>query len=137
MGLFDSIANQAASVLSGQGNTSSANLFDTITALLANPEIGGISGLVATFQKNGLGDIIASWVGDGANLPISGNQLLSVLGNTQMQGIAQKLGLSVDEASDAVAGALPQIVDKLSPNGQMPDSDMLAQGLALLGRLGR
>ncbi|ANJ66572.1 hypothetical protein A9404_03520 [Halothiobacillus diazotrophicus] len=137
MGLFDSIANQAANALSGQGNAGTTTMFDTITALLANPEIGGISGLVDAFQQHGLGNIIASWVGDGENLPISGCQLLSVLGNAQMQRVARKLGLSVDEASDAVAGALPQVVDKLSPNGQMPDSDMLAQGLALLGRLGR
>jgi uncharacterized protein YidB (DUF937 family) len=92
--------------------------------------------LIATFQKQGLGDIITSWIGNGENLPISGEQVLAVFGSGQIQDIAQKLGLSLSDASGAVAGMLPQVVDKLSPGGRLPDGDMLAQGISMLGRLG-
>lgn len=137
MGHFDAIINQAAAALSGQSATSSNGLIEIITTFLANPEIGGISGLVNAFQKQGLGNIVASWVGDGENLPISSTQLLAVFGNDTMQRFAQQIGLPFDEASNTMTTALPQIVNKLSPNGQMPDSDMLSQGLSLLGHLSR
>ena len=136
MGLFDSIVNQATSALSGQSSGSSDGLIKAVTGLLGNTQNGGLQGLIGAFQKQGLGDIIASWIGNGENLPISGEQVLAVFGSGQIQDIAQKLGLSLGDASGAVAGLLPQVVDKLSPGGQLPDSDMLAQGISMLSRLG-
>lgn len=136
MGLFDSIVNQATSAVSGQSSGSSAGPIEAVTGLLGNAQNGGLQGLIATFQKQGLGDIITSWIGNGENLPISGEQVLAVFGSGQIQDIAQKLGLSLGDASGAVAGMLPQVVDKLSPGGQLPDGDMLAQGVSMLGRLG-
>lgn len=136
MGLFDSIVNQAASSLSGQSAGSATGLLEAVTGLLGNTTNGGLQGLIATFQQQGLGDIIASWIGNGDNLPISGEQVLAVFGSGQIQEVAEKLGLSLNDASGAVAGMLPQVVDKLSPGGQLPDGDMLSQGLSMLSRLG-
>lgn len=84
MGLFDSIAGQvtqqAASALSGNSSADDNQIMTMLTGLLNNPQIGGIGGLVSAFQKNGLGDVVASWISNNTNLPISAEQIQSVLG---------------------------------------------------------
>ena len=69
-------------------------------------------------------------------MPISAQQLQSVMGNAQVAAIAQKLGLSPADASNALAALLPQVVNHLSPNGQLPTNDMLKQGLSMLQSMG-
>ncbi len=101
---------------------------DLIGGLLGSQQIGGLAGLVTAFEKNGLGGVVASWVGTGQNLPISAEQLQAVLGNEQVQAIAQKLGLSTQDASRSLAELLPQAVDKLTPTGTLPE-DTAAGGL--------
>lgn len=97
---------------------------------------GGISGLVEKFQQGGLGDIVSSWVGTGANLPISAEQIQSVLGNEQIAGLAAKLGLDSSQLSQQVAEHLPGLIDRLTPNGEVPQgNDLLSQGASLLGGL--
>ena len=63
---------------------------------------GGIDGLVKTFNENGLGEVMSSWIGKGENLPISPEQIQQVLGSGQVQQIAEKLGVSPDEASSGL-----------------------------------
>jgi len=125
MGLLDSITGS----LSNPENGQPSGLMDAIDGLLNNQQIGGLSGLVTAFEKSGLGGVVASWVGTGQNLPISVEQLQSVLGNEQVQAIAQKLGLSTQDASRSLAEMLPQVVDKLTPTGTLPE-DAAAGGLA-------
>ncbi|MFC3626374.1 YidB family protein [Vogesella amnigena] len=97
---------------------------------------GGISGLVEKFQQGGLGDIVSSWVGTGANLPISAEQIQAVLGNEQIAGLAAKLGLDSSQLSQQVAEHLPGLIDRLTPNGEVPQgNDLLSQGASLLGGL--
>lgn len=131
MGLFDSIAGQAAGALSSVTENRKPDMMGAITDLIS-PEKGGLQALITQFREMGFGDIIASWIGTGQNLPISGEQLQSVLGDAQVQAIAQKLGLSSADASSGLANLLPQVVDKLTPNGQLPEGNLAAQGLALL-----
>ena len=92
---------------------------------------GGISGLVSAFQEKGLGEVAASWVGTGANLPISAGQIASVLGDGPLANIAQQLGMSPGEAGGQLASLLPQVVDKLTPGGSI-DEGALGQGMDLL-----
>jgi len=92
---------------------------------------GGISGLVEKFQQGGLGDIVSSWVGTGANLPISAEQIQAVLGNEQIAGLAAKLGLDSSQLSQQLAEHLPTLVDSLTPGGELPADNLLAQGLDL------
>ncbi|MBI5085002.1 MAG: DUF937 domain-containing protein [Acidobacteria bacterium] len=92
---------------------------------------GGISGLVSAFQEKGLGEVAASWVGTGANLPISAGQIASVLGDGPLANIAQQLGMSQGEAGGQLASLLPQVVDKLTPGGSI-DEGALGQGMDLL-----
>ena len=139
MGIFDSItgqvAKQAASALSGQSGAMGAdgnNMIQMLTGLLSNPELGGISGMVSAFQKNGLGDVVASWISNNTNLPISAEQIQSVLGQVPLQDLASKMGLSTDAVASTLAEQLPGMVDQLTPNGELPSDDLMAQGLGML-----
>ena len=116
MGLLDEITQLAGSGASGEH----ANVAGAVIEMLQSGQGGGLSGLVETFQSKGLGDIVSSWVGTGQNMPVSAQQLQSVLGNEYVQQIAAKAGISPDNAGSALAGLLPLIVDKLTPNGQLP-----------------
>src|SRR5688572_8348212 len=100
MGLFDSIVGQANGALANTGATGHNGLLEAVVELLKNPASGGIEGLVNSFKEKGLGDAVASWIGTGQNLPVSGEQIQAVLGSEQVQAIAHKLGLSSAEASN-------------------------------------
>ncbi|MBS0353649.1 MAG: DUF937 domain-containing protein [Proteobacteria bacterium] len=132
MGLFDQVVG---AVMSGQTADGAANpLLAGIMQLVNDPQIGGLAGLVQAFQNGGLGEIAKSWVSTGQNLPISAEQIQSVLGSSGLlQNLASQFGLNSEQVSGQLAELLPQVVDKLTPNGTIPESnDLVAQGLDLL-----
>lgn len=135
MGLFDSIAGQVAGALSGQGGAQGSGLLQLLMGLINNPQTGGLQGLVAAFQDKGLGDLVSSWIGTGQNLPISPEQLQSVLGSGQIGQIAQQLGLSSQEVSGQLSALLPQVIDGITPNGQVPEGDAMQNALGMLSGL--
>lgn len=137
MGLFDSILGQVGSAISSSSGSENGGLMDAVAGLINNPETGGLNGLIDSFKEKGMEDSIASWIGTGQNLPISAEQIQAVLGSEQVQAIAQKLGISTGDASSGLAGLLPQLIDKLTPDGQVPDGGMLEQGLAMLRGFGK
>lgn len=120
MGLFDSIAGDLLGSISNLSAEHHAGLLDAVSGLLNNPQVGGVSGLIEAFEKQGLGGVIASWVGSGQNLQISPEQIQAVLGDEHIQGIAQKLGLSTQDVASHLSQLLPSIIDKMTPNGQVP-----------------
>ena len=133
MGLLDSVVGALSGGQSEGGNP----LLNIVMQLINNPQTGGLSGLVQSFQQGGLGDVVNSWVSTGQNLPISAEQVKSVLGGGALQNIAAQLGVSPDQASGSLADLLPQMVDKLTPNGQVPEGgDLLAQGMDMLKKGG-
>lgn len=133
MGLFD----QVAGALAGGEAGGQSGLLQAVMQLVNDPKIGGLQGLVQTFQQGGLGEIVNSWVSTGQNLPISAEQIQSVLGGSSLQDIAAKLGVSQEQASGSLADMLPQLVDSMTPNGQLPEGgDWLAQGMGLLKKGG-
>ena len=81
---------------------------------------GGLANLVKTFQKKGFGDIVNSWVSTGKNLPISPDQIQKALGFGTVKNLAGKLGLSHTDAASQLSSLLPTLVDKLTPNGKLP-----------------
>ncbi len=95
---------------------------------------GGLPGIIGKLQNGGLAQQVGSWVGTGQNMPVSGSQLQEVLGTGSIGQIAQQLGMSHGDTSSNLAQMLPQIIDKLTPAGQIGDnhSDMLAQALSAL-----
>lgn len=132
MGLLDSVVGALAGGQSGGDNP----LLGIVMQLLNN-QPGGLGGLVQSFQQGGLGDIVNSWVSTGKNLPISAEQLQSVLGSGQLRDIAAQLGVSPEQASGSLADLLPIVVDQLTPNGQLPQGgDLLSQGLDMLRKGG-
>ena len=119
MGLFDSVVSAFGQ--SPQGGGQGNELLNVVVSLLAKSgQGGGLAGLVQQFEQGGLGHVIGSWIGTGQNLPISADQLGSVLGSEQVQQIAQQLGLSSDEVLGQLSHLLPQVVDKMTPDGQLP-----------------
>ena len=80
---------------------------------------GGLQKVLSGFQANGLAAQADSWVGTGENEPISGADVRKVVGDEELAKIAAQLGVSEDEAADAVAQVLPAVVDKVSPDGQL------------------
>ena len=131
MSLFDSVL-KAATGTAPAIDTSHSSLASAALSMLSNSQTGGISGLVEQFAAQGLGHIVSSWIGTGQNLPISPQQLQSILGSEQVQAIAAKAGLSPEAVNTGLAQILPQIVDHLTPNGQLPQGDLMAKGLELL-----
>jgi uncharacterized protein YidB (DUF937 family) len=108
-----------------------------VAGMLSDKQSGGLTGLVTNFQKNGLGDVVSSWISTGKNLPISADQIQRVFGNQQVSQIAQKVGIEPEKVSSALASVLPGLVDKLTPNGKVPNEDVLLEGLNLLkGKFG-
>lgn len=144
MGLLDSVigavTNQAqggqglSGLLGSLGNQQ--DLLQAATSLLGNDgEHGGLSGLIAKFQQAGLGDVVNSWVGPGANQAISGDHLSSVLGSDALSGLASKFGLNSNDLAHQLSGVLPGLVDHLTPNGQAPTAGV-GNGDDLMGMLG-
>lgn len=132
MGLLDTLTGQVLGSLSGEGAQRPAGLADAILALVNDPQSGGLRGLIGAFEQQGLGGIVSSWIGTGQNQPVSAEQVQSALGSEQVDAIAQKLGVTSQEASGHLAELLPQIVDKLTPNGTVPEGGDLA---GMLGSL--
>lgn len=81
---------------------------------------GGLQGIVAQFQQNGLGPTIQSWVGNGENLPISPEQIHQALGSDTVQQLAAKLGIPPDQLAAKLSQVLPQAIDKMTPDGKVP-----------------
>jgi uncharacterized protein YidB (DUF937 family) len=132
MGLLD---NMLGSVLGG-GATGQSPL--ALAALQLIQQQGGLPGIISKFEHGGMADQAASWVGTGANLPVTGGQLQEILGTGAIGQIAQQLGLSHGDASAGLAQILPQIIDHLTPTGQVPadHGDLLNEALSMLSKRG-
>ena len=129
MGLLDGLLEGVAGkLLGGEGSNP---LLGMVSNLLSGSQGGGLSGLIQSFNSKGLGDIVSSWVGTGENLPISGQQIQEVLGSGQLQQMAEKLGTSREEVSGGLASLLPQIIDRLTPDGSVPESGLLEKALSM------
>ncbi len=93
---------------------------------------GGLNGLLDQFNQAGLGDAVKSWIGTGANQSISAADVQRVLGSDLVKNIASRAGVSHSDAASQLASVLPQLVDKLSPGGQLPQGEVLQQAFALI-----
>jgi len=98
----------ALSGLAGGGSSSGGGL-----------DIGSILGKM---QDGGMGDMAASWLGDGDNQDVSSSQITDIFGSDKISEFASKLGLSEDEAVGGLREALPNMVDQASSGGSILDS---------------
>lgn len=108
-------------------------LLPMLGSLLAG---GGLQKILSSLQANGLSAQTDSWVGTGENEPVSGADVRQAIGSDEIARIAQQLGVSDDEAADAVAQVLPVVVDKVSPGGHLEPEDKLGSAFAALEHLG-
>ncbi|GJJ05150.1 hypothetical protein RugamoR64_56880 [Duganella rhizosphaerae] len=132
MSLLDQLAGQVLGSLGSgqQGEAQQGNLLSGVMAMIDNA--GGVPAVLEKLKQSGLADQVMSWVGTGANQPISGGQLVDALGPEQLQQIAGQAGIDPQQVSSGLAGLLPQIIDQLTPHGEVPADGLLAQGLNLL-----
>ena len=125
MGLLDSITGQKTGGVQGV-------LVSTVMALITDQNTGGIAGLVKKFAGSGLGDIVNSWVSTGENLPVTPQQIQQGLGSDAIKQLAAKAGISPEEVTSHLTQVLPQVVDKLTPEGQVPQGDLMSKGMEML-----
>ncbi len=106
----------------GQGGAGGSPLASILGSLLANNgAAGGLGGLTDAFQKNGMGDVLGSWVGSGQNSPISADALGKVLGPDVLSKLgAQAGGVSQGDLLSQLSQILPGVIDKMTPQGQAP-----------------
>lgn len=145
MGLLDTVIG-ALGQGPGSGTGGQGDLLSAIIGMLGQGGgagagsaggLGGLAGLVEKFHQGGLGDVVNSWIGTGRNLPVSADQLGSVLGSDTVANMASRLGMNHGDLLGQLSQMLPQVVDKLTPNGQLPQAGDNAGGLNdLTGMLG-
>lgn len=144
MGLMDDLLKQSG----GLGSLASLaaknpQLLAAGLALLNSKDtsVGGSTGLadiVASLQKSGLGDIVASWISNGDNQSVSPSQLSDALGSDVLKQFAGKAGIDHSDASNVLAQILPVLVSQLTPQGSVPESSSLESALGgLLSSVGR
>jgi uncharacterized protein YidB (DUF937 family) len=123
----------------GGGQRSGGGLGDILGQVLGGGggSGGGLGGLLRQFESAGLGDQARSWVSPGQNQPLSPDALGRVFGADGLAAIARQAGLSERETTAGLAQLLPEIIDRATPQGQIPDEDQLAGTLQdLMRRLG-
>jgi uncharacterized protein YidB (DUF937 family) len=126
------------SVLGGAGGGTTGGPTGGTRAGLGGGVAGGLilAAVMAMLQKQG--QHADSWVGTGANLPVSGDELHQALGSGAMSDLAAKLGVPVQQAGGILSQVLPELVNQLTPQGTLPDNhhDLLSQGMDILKSLG-
>ena len=124
----------------GSGGSQAGGMGGLLGSLL--PALGGMLGggglqqVLSGFQANGLSAQTDSWIGTGENQPISGDDVRKAVGSDELAKIAAQLGVSEDEAADAVAQVLPTVVDKVSPDGKLAPDGELDSTFGALEQLG-
>jgi uncharacterized protein YidB (DUF937 family) len=112
MGLFDNLSGTFGQLAAGAAPA-------LIAAALAKTNLGDMQGLVNQLQQGGLGDQVKSWLGNGANMPVTPEQIRAALGNDQVKQLAEHFGVPVDAALKMLADHVPAAVDQASPNGTL------------------
>jgi uncharacterized protein YidB (DUF937 family) len=140
MGILDTLAgafNSPAGATPGTPAAAapSAAIVSEVLAMLQSHggAANGLASLMQAFEGGGLGHLFQSWVGSGQNLPVSAGQIQSALGNSGiLDEIAQRTGMQPADVAQHLSTLLPQIVDHLTPNGQMHpgDAGSALEGLA-------
>lgn len=128
MGLLDSVAGAVLGKVMGDKGGMAQVAMDMFN------QNGGLAGVLDKFKAGGLAEQAASWVGKGENLPISADQISSVLGNGAIAEMAAKFGIDPATLSAQIAEHLPTVVDKMTPNGavEADSGNLLSTVLGML-----
>jgi uncharacterized protein YidB (DUF937 family) len=108
MGLFDGVL----------GGVVGAEMASVVNQLIEKH--GGVQGIIAQMEQQGLGPTVKSWVGSGPNQPISPAQVHQAFGPEVLSELAAKAGLNPQDLAAKISQVLPQVMDKLTPGGAPP-----------------
>jgi uncharacterized protein YidB (DUF937 family) len=132
------LGNLSSLLGGGQDEAGGASSLVSVAGQLIQ-QAGGVQGLASTLQQHGLGDAVQSWIGNGANQAISGDQLNQVLQKSGLDSVvadaAGKLGVDPNQLVGQLAQVLPHAVDHLTPDGQAPSGGGGGFDLSMLGGL--
>lgn len=103
----------------GMGAAGGGALLAIILQLLQSN--GGLSGMLQRMQQSGYGDQAQSWIGTGQNQGLPTDALSQIFGSGALEQLAQQFGMSKEQASSQVAQALPEVVNRMTPAGSIPD----------------
>ena len=137
MGLLDGLLGNVLGGMMGGGGGAQPQQSPLLQlALQMLQQNGGIEGILGKFQQAGYAEQAQSWVSTGENQPISADALQQVLGRGELGQLAQQLGIGQGEAAGGLASVLPQLIDQMTPQGQVPQGsgDLVAQALAILNQ---
>jgi uncharacterized protein YidB (DUF937 family) len=135
MSLLDTLKSAAGQIL-GNKMGDSSQMMSVVSQLLEGS--GGAAGLMEKFKASGLDSHVQSWLGSGANMALSAETLTKVLGSDKLASMAQSFGISSDVLTKGLSAALPQVIDKMSPGGQLTDMSpdkLLEMGKGLFSKL--
>jgi uncharacterized protein YidB (DUF937 family) len=145
MGFLDGLLKQALG-----GKRDASDLGGLISIVSKNPRIvtalagllstrdtsiggsGGLAGLVDAFQKKGLGHVVSGWISTGPNPPVSASQVTDAIGQETLAQFASHAGVPVSQAGSLLAELLPTAVDRLTPDGKVPETNVAENSLASL-----
>lgn len=135
MGLLDGLLGNVLGGMMSGGSAQPQNPLLQI-ALQLLQQNGGIEGILGRFQQAGYADQAQSWVSTGENQPIPPDALQQILGQGELGQIAQQLGMGQQEAAGGLASILPQLIDQMTPDGQVPagSGDLVSQALSILNQ---
>jgi uncharacterized protein YidB (DUF937 family) len=108
MGMFDGLL----------GGVVGAEMATVVNGLIEKH--GGIQGIVSQLEQQGLGGTVRSWVGTGANQPITADQIHQAFGSDTVKQLAAKMGMAPEDLAAKLSQVLPQAIDKLTPGGVAP-----------------
>ena len=108
MGLFDGLL----------GGVVGAEMATVVNGLIEKH--GGVQGIISQLEQQGLGGTVRSWVGTGANQPITADQIHQAFGSDTVKQLAAKVGMSPEDLAAKLSQILPQAIDKLTPGGVAP-----------------
>jgi uncharacterized protein YidB (DUF937 family) len=131
MGLLDDVMGQIGAASGRPIEPGHHGLARELLGMLAPTGMsGGLANLVNICHQRGLGDVVNSWISTGQNLPITAEQIRSVLGSSEIQTLAARAGIDPQAASAAIAQILPLLVDRATPNGQIPSAGELLRTIS-------
>lgn len=134
MGVFDFLkgsAKKAESAVAGAGAAAAGAATAEESAISKLFGEGGakLTGVLDKLKASGLDDKVMSWIGKGENKPATAEEVKNALGPEEIGAVAKEMGVSENEAADKIAKLLPGLIDKLTPDGLVPDPDAIAKKL--------
>ncbi len=98
---------------------------------------GGLGGVLERFKQKGYSQQAASWVSTGANDALPAQAIDDVVGYDELSRLSQQLGVGSEEVSQGMAQIMPEVVNQLTPDGNVPDDsdEVLGRGITTLEQM--